>query len=111
MAKRANDPADEEPEIFGIAHMQGQSFGKGDPRYPAARQLLPTYAVLVWPPAYARWVGRCTAAEPNFAEMSFGLPSRWPDMWRRWLCRLVEGEEGDVQLVGGQLGWSLRLVR
>ncbi|HEY8883798.1 MAG TPA: hypothetical protein VIO35_00690 [Chloroflexota bacterium] len=70
-------------------------------------------AVLGWPPAYARWVGRSTAAEPNFAEMSFGLPSRWPDMWRRWLCRLVDGqlEEGAVQLVEGQLGWSLRLVR
>ena len=109
MSKRASDPDGDEPEVIGIAHMQGRGFGKSDPRYRAARPFMPSLVVFLWPPAYARWIGRWADSAPSRAQMSFGLPSRWPNPWRLWLRRLVQVQlpDSDVQLVASRSRWSL----
>jgi len=43
----------------------------------------------------------------------FGLPSRWPNLGRLWLRRLVQVQqpESEVQLVASRRGWSLTVER
>jgi len=113
MSKRASDPDDDEPEVIGIAHIHSHGFGKSDPRYQAMKPFMPSYAVFFWPPAYARLISRWAAAAPSKAQRSFGLPSRWPNLWRLWLRRLVQAKqpESEVQLVTSRRGWSLTVER
>jgi hypothetical protein len=111
MSKHARESNDDEHELIGIAHINGHGFGKDDPRYRAVRPFMPSPAVFLWPPAYARLINRCAAAAPSKAQMSFGLPSRWPNLWRLWLRRLVQAQqpESEVQLVASRRLWSLIL--
>ena len=113
MSKRASDPDGDEPEVIGIAHMQGRGFGKSDLHYRAARPFMPSLAVFFWPPAYARLIDRWADSAPSRAQMSFGLPSRWPNLWRLWLRRLVQAQqpESKVQLVTSRRGWLLTVER
>jgi len=99
--------------VIGIAHVQGHGFGKSDPRYRAARPFMPRLAVFLWPPAYARWIGRWANAAPSKARMSFGLPFRWPNLWRLWLRRLVQAQQpkSEVHLVASRRWWSLTVER
>ena len=113
MSKHASEPNGDEPELIGIAHTDGHGFGKHDPRYRVARQFMPSLAVFLWPPACARWIVRWGAVAPSKAQMSFELPSRWPNLWRLWLRRLVQAQqpESEVQLVASRSRWSLSVKR